>query len=212
MSRAHRTCDFHRIRLKQRPPSRAIPRPTIRPSSGRVVRRSTHPGHWPRRLVCPLVGSHRCRLSVGSPDHVSNAFAPGHWPGIRPVIHDDQLEALALLPWFPAAFRPPAFASRPSCSRPGVELSSRSADRTQGSGPRRGFRVSHARAAIGVGALSTPETTVLILTGVAHRPALVASQRHVPTPRHNHHRCGALLHEASTEGSSTSPVRSSPRL
>ena len=65
-------------------------------------------------------------------------------------------------------------------------------------GPRRGFRVSHARAAIGVGALSTPGTTVLILAGVAHRPAPAASQRHVPAPRHSIHRCGAPLDEAST--------------
>jgi hypothetical protein len=51
-------------------------------------------------------------------------------------------------------------------------------------GPGRGYRVSHARAMTGVGALSTPGTTVLTLTGVAHRPASAASQRHVPKPRH----------------------------
>jgi hypothetical protein len=48
-----------------------------------------------------------------------------------------------------------------------------------------------------VGALSTPGTTVLILTGVAHRPASAASQRHVPAPRHSIHRCEVPLHEAS---------------
>jgi hypothetical protein len=49
-----------------------------------------------------------------------------------------------------------------------------------------------------VGALSTPGTTVLVLTGVAHRPAPAASQRHVPAPRHSIHRCGVPLDEAST--------------
>ena len=119
----------HRIRLKQRPPSRAIPRPTIRPSRGRVVRRSTHPGRWPRRLVCPLVGSHRCRLSVGSPDHVSALSRPGTRPGIRPVIHDHQQEGADLLIGFPAAFRPPALASWSSCARSGTGPSSRLAYR-----------------------------------------------------------------------------------
>ncbi len=62
---------------------------------------------------CPVVRwlRRRChrRLRV-SPDHVSSLSRPGTRPGIRPVIHADQLEALALLPWFPAAFRLPAFA------------------------------------------------------------------------------------------------------
>jgi hypothetical protein len=94
-------------------------------------------------------------------------------------------KGLALLSWFPAAFRLPALASWSSCSRRGVGLSSRSAYRPT-AGPRRGFRVSHARAAIGVGALSTPGTMVLILTAVALRPASVASQRRVPTPRRSY--------------------------
>jgi hypothetical protein len=119
--------------------------------------------------------------------------------------------ALISSSWFPAAFPPPAFASRSSCSHPGIGLSSRSAYRPT-AGPGRGFRVSHARATIGVGALSTPGTTVLTLTGVAHRPASAASQRHVPAPRHNHHRCGAPLDGASTKGSNdfTRPIFPSP--
>jgi len=119
-----------------------------------------------------------------------------------------------VLPRFPVAFRLPALASWSSCSRRGVGLSLRSAYRlARGrAGPRRGFRVSHARAAIGVGALSTPGTTVLILTAVALRPASVASQRRVPKPRHNHHPCGALLDEASPRVHTNSPVRSSLRL
>ena len=127
-------------------------------------------------------------------------------------MRDDQLEGPIILSRFPVAFRPPALASWSSCSRRGVGLSLRSAYPPNGAGPRRGFRVSHARAAIGVGALSTPGTTVLILTAVALRPASVASQRRVPKPRHDHHLCGALLDEASPRVHTNSPVRSSPRL
>ena len=88
---------------------------------------------------------------------------------------------------FPAAFPLPALAFWSSCSRRGIGRSLRSAYQCarKRTGPRRGFRVSHARAAIGVGALSTPGTTVLALTGVAHRPALAASQRRVPALRHD---------------------------
>ena len=97
---------------------------------GRVVRRSTHHGRWSRRLVCPLVVGVCRRLRLrGSPDHVSALSRPGTSPGIRPVVHGDQLEGLAQLPWFPAAFPPPAFASWSSCSRQGIGRSSRSAYR-----------------------------------------------------------------------------------
>jgi hypothetical protein len=97
---------------------------------GRVVRRSTRHGRWSRRLVCPLVVGVCRRLRLrGSPDHVSALSRPGTSPGIRPVVHGDQLEGLAQLPWFPAAFPPPAFASWSSCSRQGIGRSSRSAYR-----------------------------------------------------------------------------------
>ena len=89
------------------------------------------------------------------------------------------------MPRFPAAFPLPALAFWSSCSRRGIGRSLRSPYQCarRRTGPRRGFRVSHARAAIGVGALSTPGTTVLALTGVAHRPAPAASQRRVPALR-----------------------------
>ena len=149
---------------------------------------------------------------MGSPDHVSALPSPGTRPGIRPVMRDDQLEGLVLLSRFPVAFRLPALAFWSSCSRWGVGLSLRSAYRPT-AGPRRGFRVSHARAAIGVGALSTPGTTVLILTGVAHRPASAASQRHVPTPRHSIPSIRGSASRSINQGFKTiSPVRSSPRL
>jgi hypothetical protein len=53
----------------------------------------------------------------------------------------------------------------------------------QAAGPRRGFRVPRARAAIGEGALYTPGTMVLIPTDGDSRPASAASQRPVPAPR-----------------------------
>jgi len=56
-------------------------------------------------------------------------------PGIRPVIHDPPAGGLASASRFPAAFRPPAFASRSSDTRRGVGPSSRSAYRTTGSDP-----------------------------------------------------------------------------
>ena len=94
---------------------------------GRVVRRSTHHDRWSRRLVCPLVlGSFAffwwAHLTTSAPFR-----APGTRPGIRPVIHDGQLEGLVLLSWFPAAFPAAGIASWSSCSRRGIGLSSRSA-------------------------------------------------------------------------------------
>ena len=81
---------------------------------------------------------------LGSPDHVSAISGPGTGARYPAVIHDGQLEGLALLSRFPAVFRPPAFGFLVILSRQGVQRSSRSAYQNQGSGPRRGFRVSHA--------------------------------------------------------------------
>ena len=65
-------------------------------------------------------------------------------------------------------------------------------------GPRRGYRVPHARAASGVGALSTPRTTVLIPAKSSPCPAPAALLRPVLQPRSSIPSCGALLDEAST--------------
>ena len=73
----------------------------------------------------------------------------------------------------PAAFRLPAFASRSSHSRRGTQPSSRSAYRPT-AGPRRGYRVPHARVATGLGALCSPRTTVLIPAGARPQPASAA--------------------------------------
>jgi len=95
---------------------------------------------------------------------------------------------------FPAAFRPPAFASRSPCSRPGAGPSSRSAYRAPPSaGPGRGFHVSHLRDTTGMGALSTPGTAVLSPAGCRARPAPAASQRPVPAPRSRIPPAGPLI-------------------
>jgi hypothetical protein len=69
------------------------------------------------------------------------------------------------------------------------------------SGPRRGFRVPHARAATGVGALCAPGTTVLIPAGATSRPASAASQRTSPCTPPHFPPTGICLNEASTKGS-----------
>ena len=114
---------------------------------------------------------------------------------------------------FPVAFRLPAFASRSSDARRGIRLSSRSAYRpARGrAGPRRGYRVPHARAATGVGALYTPGTVVLLPAGARARPAPAAPRRPVPDdPAPTFHPRGCAS-RGINEGSSNSPVRSSPR-
>ena len=79
-------------------------------------------------------------------------------------------------------------------------------------GPRRGFRVPHARAATGVGALCSPGTTVLIPDRGHYPPAPAASQRPVPPPRKPSHRRGSCLTRHQPRVHTCSPVQSSPRL
>ncbi len=62
-----------------------------------------------------------------------------------------------------------------------------------GAGPRRGYRVPHARATTGEGALYTPGTTVLTPTEATTGRASAASQRPVPAPRQPSHRRGCCL-------------------
>ena len=118
------------------------------------------------------------------------------------------------MPRFPAAFRPPAFASRAILFPPGS-----SAFLTVGlpdaidAGPGRGFHVPHARDPAGVGALCTPGTAVFT------RPAKTPGRR-LPLPNGQpctpagtaSHPPGAHLDEASSRVHSRSPVRPSPRL
>ena len=62
---------------------------------------------------------------------------------------------------FPVVFRPPAFASWSSVRPPGGWAFLTVGLPGQRAGPRRGYRVSHARAATGVGAPYTPRAAVL---------------------------------------------------
>ena len=70
--------------------------------------------------------------------------------------------------------------------------------RARRAGPRRGYRVPHARAATGVGALYTPGTAVLIPAEGRARPAPAALPAASPAPRSNIPSRGDPLHEAST--------------
>ena len=150
-------------------------------------------------------------LFTGSPDRVSALSGRATRARIRPVIRDDPLEGRAIVSRFPAAFRLPAFASRSSHSRRGVQLSSRSAYRPT-AGPRRGYRVPHARVATGLGALCTPGTTVLIPAGARPQPASAAFSTASPcTPPQQPIMRGSAS-RGINESSSNSPVRSSPRL
>jgi hypothetical protein len=65
-------------------------------------------------------------------------------------------------------------------------------------GPRRGYRVPHARAATGVGAPSTPRTAVLLPVESSPQPAPAASQRPVLITPLQHSISRALPNEAST--------------
>ena len=112
---------------------------------------------------------------------------------------------------FPAAFRPPAFASRVILFPPGSwAFLTVGLPAPPGAGPGRGFHVPHLRDTTGLGAPSTPGTAVL------SRPDAVPGRR-LPL------RCGQSLHPAPhptaglritrhQRGSRDSPVRSAPRL
>ena len=94
-----------------------------------------------QRLTCP-------RQHPFGPSH--QGWYPASYPG-RPA------EEPAMSPWFPVAFRPPAFASWASCSRRGVPLPSRSAYQATSAWTRRDFHVPHMREiTTGLGALFTP--------------------------------------------------------
>jgi len=99
---------------------------------------------------------------------------------------------------FPVAFRPPAFASRSSDSRRGTGPSSRSAYRARlPPGPRRGYRVPHARAATGVGAPYTPRTVVLTRPGRLpdRHPPLPSGQSLNPATTSHHARLSFTRHQ-----------------
>src|SRR5690242_3653665 len=68
--------------------------------------------------TCPSVPAVAC--TGPSKAHLPTSATrsgPAHKSGIRPVIHRRPLGGQPHRPWFPVAFRPPAFASWASCSR-----------------------------------------------------------------------------------------------
>ena len=163
-------------------------------------------------LVCPLVRGIVVIVVFGVHlTHVSALSGRITRIRIRPVIRDGREESPTIVSWFPAAFPLSALACWSSFPAKALGLPH---GRLTGprAGPRRRFRVSHARAAIGVGALSTPGTVVLALTGVAHRPAPAASQRHVRcTPPQLSIYAGLWFTKHQPRVHACSPVRSSPR-
>ena len=100
----------------------------------------------------------------------------------RPVIRNDRLEGLVIVSRFPAAFRLPAFRFSVIRFPPGDWAFLTVGLPDQRSGPRRGYRVPHARATTGVGAPSTPRTAVLLPAKATAQPAPAASQRPVLAP------------------------------
>ena len=198
----NRTCIFQRIRLKQAGEGPVARRRTIRSRNWSV----SSAGPFTATLVAASNLSVGSGVVVslpfaGSPDRVSALSRPGTWPGIRPVMRDGRLEGAAITSRFPVAFPLPAFASRSSDSRRGTGPSSRWAYRTRPqarSGPRRGYRVPHARAATGVGAPYTPRTAVLFPAEGRAQPAPAARRRPVLITLLRHPTGRALLHEAST--------------
>ena len=105
-----------------------------------------------------------------------------------------------------------AFASRSSDTRRGLGPPSRSAYRTrpQARPDPRGYHVPHARAMTGVGALYTPRTTVLAPVWTDCPAGACRSSTASPsTPLQQPITRGSAL-RGINEGSSTSPVRSSP--
>ena len=164
----------------------------------RPLVRSPRPRSW--RLTCPSVpGSSSSSSSQAHLTASARFRVRARGPVSGRLSRTTGWRGQPSLSRFPVAFRPPAFASRSSDSRRGVGPSLRSAYRTRPSGPRRGYRVPHARATTGVGASYTPRTAMLTRPTHRLRPAPAASQRPVPTPRYNIPSSGASDNEASTE-------------
>jgi hypothetical protein len=139
------------------------------------------------------------------------SFEPGHQARYPASYPERPAEGPAITSRFPAAFRPPAFASRSSHTRQGI------------GSPHGRPTDPHGPDPDGVTAFRTHELRpgwvprvprgrrCSSRTEARSQPASAAPPRLVPKPRHNIPPCEAPLHEASNRGSSRSPVRSSPR-
>jgi hypothetical protein len=195
----NRTCTFQRIRLKQAGEGPVARRRTIRSRSWSV----SSAGPFAATLVAAS------NLSVGSGvvvifaslAHLTSsarfrARAPG--PVSGRLCGTAAWRGRPPRPGFPLRFR---------CRRsllghpmPAGELGlphGRLTGRGLSPGPRRGYRVPHARAATGVGALYTPGTAVLTPAEGRAQPAPAAPSGQSLHPTRSSHRRGSL-HEAST--------------
>ena len=105
----------------------------------------------------------RCFVVKGSPATSQPAFTAGHQARYPASYTKTTGRGPAVWLRFPAAFRPPAFASWASCSRQGIRLPLRSAYHSTQRAPRTLTAVSTFRThetRTGLGALFTPEATV----------------------------------------------------
>jgi len=129
-------------------------------------------------LIKSILYLERSRLNI-TPLSKSAPFQVGVSAPIRPVIREPSTEVSACGSRFPAAFRPPAFASWTILSRWGVEPSSRSAYRTHARTPS-GFPRSTRLRCDRVGCPLYPGTTVLHDHVYVPWPPSAASQRASP--------------------------------
>jgi hypothetical protein len=179
----NRTCTFQRIRLKQAGEGRVARRRTIRSRSWSV----SSAGPFSATLVAAS------NLSVGSGvvvifaslAHLTasarfRARAPG--PVSGRLCGTTAWRGRPSRPGFPLRFRCRHSLFGHPMPAEGLGLPHGRLTGQHMPGPRRGYRVPHARAATGVGALYTPGTAVLVPAKARARPAPAALPRPVPGP------------------------------
>ena len=146
----------------------------------------------PWRPTCPSVlGSSVIVASTGPPDPRQHPFGSGHRP-VSGQLCETAGGGASHVSWVPVAFWLPAFAFRVILCPLGdwafLAVGLPGNARTPS-----GFHVSHARAATGLGALSTPGTAVLTRPTFAPRPPPAAFNGNVPAPRSNLHHPGLSI-------------------
>ena len=106
-------CDAVKIRCRRRRTSPSTSGPVDRPPVESVVLRSVHQrGHAARGVQLVLrFRRHRHRFLTGSPDPRQHPFGSGQLP-VSGQLSETTGGGPAILPRFPVAFRPPAFASQ----------------------------------------------------------------------------------------------------
>ena len=199
-------CGFHRTGLKQ-----ALP---AWPSRSSSIPQGTALSRFTAEAVSNVSsGSDASRRRPwGSPDHVSTLSGPGTcpYPASCPGTAGG---GPAMMSRFPAAFRPPAFASWSPCARWGTGPSLRSAyrSRCQGRTPTglpRSARMSYGRG----GCPLYPRDCGARTAGRSSPAAACRLAAAVPVPPSSNPPPEASYHEASSRVHGRSPVRPSPRL